>query len=237
MSSTTIIGSGFLANSFKKHENLFKKLNICVYAAGVSNSLCQSKDLFEKDKDRLAGFSKQIDKKNTILYFSTCSIDDSSRNNNEYIKNKLIIENFIKLNFEKYLIIRLPEVVGYTKNENTLIKFFFNKIKNKQTFNLWTKATRSIIDIDDVIKILIDLLSNKKPGNKTINIANPLKYSSIQIVNTLEQLISTKAKYYLINQGDLNWKIDISQISNSIKNCKIDFNNNYLKNVLKKYFI
>jgi len=233
---TTIIGSGFLASSFKKYENLFKELNICIYAAGVSNSLCQDSDLFEKDKNRLANFSKQIDKKNTILYFSTCSIDDPSRNNNEYIKNKLIIENFIKLNFEKYLIIRLPEVIGYTKNENTLIKFLFNKIKNKQTFNLWNKATRSVIDIEDVIKILIDLLSNKKPVNKIINIANPIKYSSIQIVNTLEQLILTKAKYNLINQGDLNWKIDVSQISNSIKNCKIDFNNDYLKKVLEKYY-
>ena len=182
MSSTIIIGSGFLAHSFKKHENLFKKLNICVYAAGVSNSLCQNKDLFEKDKNRLASFSKQIDKKDTILYFSTCSIDDPSRNKNEYITNKLIIENSIKLKFKKYIIIRLPEVVGYTKNDNTLIKFFFNKIKNKQTFNLWAKATRSIIDIDDVTKILIDLLLNKKLDNKIINIANPEKYSSIQIV-------------------------------------------------------
>ena len=60
MSSKTIIGSGFLATSFKKHENLFKKLNISVYAAGVSNSLCQNKDLFKKDKDRLVNFSKQM---------------------------------------------------------------------------------------------------------------------------------------------------------------------------------
>ena len=237
MSSTTIIGSGFLADSFKKYENLFKRLNISVYVAGVSNSLCQSKDLFEKDKDRLAGFSKQMNKKNTILYFSTCSIGDPSRNNDKYIKHKLIIENFIRLNFEKYLIIRLPEVVGNTKNENTLIKFFFNKIKNKQTFSLWTEATRSIIDIDDVIKILIDLLSNKKLSNKIINIANPLKYSAIEIVKTIEKLTSKEAQYDLVNKGDLNWKIDISQISKSIKNCKIDFNNDYLENVLKKYFI
>ena len=83
MSFTTIIGSGFLASNFKKHEGLFKKLNICVYAAGVSNSLCQDSGLFEKDKNRLANFSKQIDKKKTLLYFSTCSIDDPSRNNNE----------------------------------------------------------------------------------------------------------------------------------------------------------
>jgi len=131
----------------------------------------------------------------------------------------------------------LPEVVGNTKNDNTLIKFFSNKIKNKQTFSLWTEATRSIIDIDDVIKILIDLLSNKKLSNKIINIANPLKYSAIEIVKTIEKLTSKEAQYDLVNKGDLNWKIDIYQISKSIKNCKIDFNNDYLKNVLKKYSV
>ena len=35
MSSGIIIGSGFLAKNFKQHENLFKKLNIHVYATGV----------------------------------------------------------------------------------------------------------------------------------------------------------------------------------------------------------
>ena len=100
MSSGIIIDSGFLTKNFKQHENLFKKLNISVYAAGVSNSLCQSKDLFEKDKDRLAGFSKQMNKKNTILYFSTCSIGDPSRNNNEYIKNKTILVTNAKINKE-----------------------------------------------------------------------------------------------------------------------------------------
>ena len=37
-----IIGSGFLAFQFKKYEVLIKKLNICIYVAGVSNSLCKN---------------------------------------------------------------------------------------------------------------------------------------------------------------------------------------------------
>ena len=41
----TIIGSGFLAKNFGKYEELFKKMNICVYAAGVSNSLCKDRKL------------------------------------------------------------------------------------------------------------------------------------------------------------------------------------------------
>ena len=236
-SSDTIIGTGFLSKNFNKYKEFFKELNICVYAAGVSNSLCKDSKLLEKDKKRLYDFSNKINKNKVLLYFSTCTLNDPSRNQNPYIINKLEIENFIKKNFEKYLIIRLPEVVGKTNNNNTLINFLFKKIKEKEIFDLWTKASRSVIGIDDVTKILIDLLSNKKHENKTINIANPKKYSIKYIVNVIEDLTALKARYNLVNKGEENWEIDISQIINSIKNCKIEFNKNYLRNILKTYFI
>ena len=236
-SSEIIIGTGFLAKNFSKYKEFFKELNICVYAAGVSNSLCKDKKLFEKDKKRLYDFSNEINKNKALLYFSTCTLNDPSRNQSLYIKNKLEIENFIKKSFAKYLIIRLPEVVGKSNNRNTLINFFFKRIREKEVFDLWANARRSVIDIDDVTKILIDLLSNKKHGNKTINIANPKKYSIDYIVSIIEDLTVLKAEYNLVNKGETNWEIDISQIVNSIKNCKIEFNKNYLKNVLKKYFM
>ena len=84
---------------------------------------------------------------------------------------------------------------------------------------------------------MIDFLSNIKIDKRIINIANPLKYSALEIVKNIEKLVSKKAQYDLIDKGDLSWKIDISEISKSIKNCKIKFNNDYLENVLKKYFI
>ena len=232
-----IVGSGFLANNFKKHESLFEKLNVCVYAAGVSNSQCVSSDLLEKDKKRLFNFKTRISENQMLIYFSTCSVNDPSRNKTPYIKNKIEIENFIQNNFGKYLIIRLPEIVGKSKNNNTLINFFFDKIRKNITFNLWSTASRNLIGIDDAIKILIDLLPKKNYENKIINIANPKNYRVTDIVDTIERLTLTKAKYNLINRGELNWKIDVSQIFNSIKNCKIEFNDNYLENILKKYFI
>ena len=232
-----IIGSGFIANNFNKHIELFEKLNICAYAAGVSNSLCKSQDLLEKDKKRLFDFKNQILKNATLMYFSTCSIEDPSRNQTPYVKNKLIIENYIKKNFAKYLIVRLPEVVGKSNNSNTLINFFFEKIKNKKTFEVWANASRNIIGIDDVIKILIDLLLNKNVQNSTINIANPKNSLAKNIVDVFEKILMTKAEYNLVNKGHLDWKIDVGPIHEAIKNCKIDFGENYLENILKKYFI
>ena len=124
MSTMVTGGSGFIGKSFIKYEEFFKKLGVCAYAAGVSNSLCEDKELFNKDKSRLADFSKTIGQDQTLLYFSTCSIKDPSRNKNFYVKHKLDIENFIKENCKKYLIVRLPEVIGKNTNTNTLANFF-----------------------------------------------------------------------------------------------------------------
>jgi len=233
----SIIGSGFIAKNFEKYDKFFKKLCIKLYAAGVSNSLCSDKSLFEKDKGRIIDFSKKISKDQTLLYFSTCSVYDPSRNNNLYVKHKLNIENFIKDSFQKFLIVRLPEVVGKNSNVNTLVNFFFNKIKNKDKFDLWSNANRSIIDIEDVVKILIDFLSNVGvEKNQMINIANPKKSSAIHIVYILENLTGTKAKYNLITKGEKNWSIDTESTNDSMKKLNITFGKNYLENVLKKYF-
>tara|TARA_B100002052_G_scaffold278663_1_gene285225 strand:+ start:2980 stop:3705 length:726 start_codon:yes stop_codon:yes gene_type:complete len=234
---STIIGSGFIAKNFIKYGDFFKNHRFQIYAAGVSNSLCKENKLFKKDKKKLIDFCKKIKDGEKLLYFSTCSIEDPSRNKNFYVRHKLEIEDIIKSNFDKYLIVRLPEVVGKNSNINTLINFFFNKIKRKEKFDLWTKAKRSIIDIEDVIKILIHFISNNKlDKNQTINIANPNKNSPIDIVTILESIIRIKADYNLVEKGKENWEIDISDTNNSIKKCGINFENDYLKNALMKYY-
>ena len=233
----SIVGSGFIAKSFIKHEEFFSQSGVCAYAAGVSNSLCEEKELFIKDKNRLTELSKTIGEDRTLLYFSTCSIDDPSRNKNFYVKHKLDIENFIKKNFKKFLIARLPEVVGKNTNTNTLVNFFFDKIKKKEKFDLWSGANRSIIDIEDVVKILIDFLSNnKKITNQIINVANPKMSTAFHVVKILENITQIKAKYNMVSKGEKNWNIDTSAINDSMKRCDLIFEKNYLENLLKKYF-
>ena len=58
-----IIGSGFIARNFGNYVKEVDELNVCLYAAGVSNSQIQSKDLLEKEKKRIINFSKTFDEK------------------------------------------------------------------------------------------------------------------------------------------------------------------------------
>ena len=47
MSSKAIIGNCFIASNFMKYSKLLNKLNVCLYAYGVSDSLCINKKNLE----------------------------------------------------------------------------------------------------------------------------------------------------------------------------------------------
>ena len=100
-----IEGSGFLAKKFEKYSTFLKKKNVIIYAAGVSNSLSTNKLLFKKELNRFENFCKSNKKK--LIYISTTSIYDKSRNNSRYIKNKIKIEKIIKKKVKNYLIMSL----------------------------------------------------------------------------------------------------------------------------------
>tara|TARA_B100000029_G_scaffold509958_1_gene600326 strand:- start:5455 stop:6177 length:723 start_codon:yes stop_codon:yes gene_type:complete len=234
--SETIIGSGFIAKSFNEQRYELEKLNICLYAAGVSNSQTNDENLLTKDKNRIIDFSKKFDKKKKLVYISTCSIEDPSRNKNSYVRNKKYIEGLLREMFDKFLIIRLPEVVGKNDNRTSLINFLNHSIKNKIKFDLWKKAKRNVIDIEDVVSIAMILLKRTTLSNTKINIANSINYKVSEIVKNLEILNATTADYNLIDKGEDNWHIDISEVSEIIKNNKIKFDQNYLHKVLKKYY-
>ena len=58
-----IIGSGFIASSFKKYTNFIKKNNIIIYAAGISNSLEVQKKKLNLETSRFKKFI-QYNRKN-----------------------------------------------------------------------------------------------------------------------------------------------------------------------------
>ena len=147
-----IIGSGFIASSFKKYTNFIKKNNIIIYAAGISNSLEVQKKKLDLETSRLKKFMQYNKKK--LVYISTYSVNDNSRKNKLYVKNKIKIEKIIKNNNSEYIIIRLPEIIGKSKNPNTLTNFFYNNLIKNKPFKVFKNSRRNILDIDDAIKIV-----------------------------------------------------------------------------------
>ena len=186
-----IIGSGFIAKNFKKEKHLIKKYNLAIYASGVSNSQSKEKAFFLREKYMLLSYKKKI-KSKVLVYFSTCSIYDQSRRNSLYVKHKSLMEQLIKNNFNKYIIVRFPELIGFNSNKKNLINFLYQKIINNFKFSLWDNAKRNIIDIDHAIKIFfyyINKIRKYKKINLEINIANPRFYRVQNIVKVIEKLL------------------------------------------------
>lgn len=198
-----IIGSGLIANSLKNidsDENLF-------FASGVSNSLETRSSEFEREFSLLKkSIAENKDKK--LVYFSTLSIHDQSKQNSHYVLHKKEIENYIKNNLESYLILRIGNIVGNGGNPNTLFNFLRNQITADHEFTLHNKARRLLIDIDDISRFLASDCSLL--NNQTINFAYPYYYNLKEIINALENKIEKAAKYNEIDEGDF-YKVDFDE--------------------------
>lgn len=231
----TIVGSGFIAKYFKKYLKILKKYNYVVYAAGVSNSLSGNLNNFKKDVSRINNY--KLDKEKKIVYISSYAVHDPSRKINRYIKNKIIIERVIKKKFDKYIILRFPELIGKSKNKNTLSNFFYDKIKKKTDFNLWVNSKRNLLDVEDAIKLSMYYLIKNKKKKIVFNILNIKFYKPMTIVNTLERILKRDANYKINNKHFKNWNLKNSVNYRIAKKLNIKFDNKYLFKKLKKYYL
>lgn len=117
------------------------------------------------------------------------------------------MENLVKKSFNKFVIVRFPEVVGFGSNKKNLINFFYQKIINNNKFILWTNSRRNVIDINDAVNLCLNFIKKIKNHKKIkleVNIANTMYVSVESIVNIIEKLTLKKAICDKIAFGNLN---------------------------------
>jgi nucleoside-diphosphate-sugar epimerase len=222
-----IIGSGFIAARFKKYHKFLKKKKIIIYAAGISNSLEVNKKNLEREVLKIKNFIHNNKKK--LIYISTYSVNDESRQRKLYVKNKIKIEKIIKQESKEYMIIRLPEIIGKNKNPNTLTNFFYNKIVKDESFNVFKNSRRNLLDVDDAIKNCIKIIRSYRKNKKVVNLLNKKFNTPLQIVNNFEKILKKKGIYKLQNTKIKKWSLK--------NNYYIYSKKDYLIKSLKKYYI
>ena len=222
-----IVGSGFIAARFKKYLKFLKKKNVIIYAAGISNSLDDYKKNLEREVFKIKNFILNNRKK--LIYISTYSVNDDSRRRKLYVKNKIKIEKIIKQESEKYMIIRLPEIIGKNKNPNTLTNFFYNKIVRNESFTVFKNSRRNLLDVDDAIKNCIKIIRSDKKNKSVVNLLNKKFNTPLQIVNNFEKILKKKGIYKFKNTKKKKWSLKNNYYVYSKKD--------YLIKSLKKYYI
>jgi len=225
-----VVGSGMIANKFIKYSNI---ADVVLLASGVSNSFEQEASKFARE---LAMVEQHIleNPDKLIVYFSTSAMYDPLSRYSPYTLHKLNVENYIKTHASRYLIFRVSQIIGKSNN-NTLINFMIHHIKKQVAFEVWHGATRNLIDLDDVYRIIDYIIERKIFINKTINIANRANISVLELVECLERQLGIKGNYTLIDKGLPFDKIDISDIIPILNELSIDFDgNNYLVNAINQ---
>ena len=226
-----VIGNGMVAKRFESYKT---DQQFLIFASGVSNSKSINPEAYERELVLLKKSMEENPDK-TLVYFSTCSIYDPGEEESKYVLHKRHIERLIEERQKQFHIFRVSNLVGRSANRNTILNFYVHHILEGVNFDLWTNATRNLIDIDDVYRIADHILKKGIAPNQVINIANTENYSTQEIIIAIEGLWRTKANYIPIQKGNA-FDIDLSLTTPIIKELGIHFGKNYLTNLLRKYY-
>lgn len=227
-----VVGSGLIASTFAARAHACD--GVCFHAAGVSNSLCCDLREFARDRERLRASIDVVAADVLFVYFSTCSIEDPTVRDNAYARHKRELENLVR-EHDGHLILRLPQLAGRTPNPHTLLNYLHARIVRSERFELWSGASRNILDVEDVAQIALDLIRCENVRNETINIANLRSSTMEEIVIELEHLTRRSAIYDSVDKGT-RYEIDVTRIADSIRRCGVVFDNGYLSRTLAKYY-
>lgn len=225
--NTCIIGNGLIAKSFCGKK--FTKKTI-VFASGVSNSTETRHSEYSRERELLINTIKYNDE-STIIYFSTTSL--GSKTKTAYTQHKSDMEQIVKKLAKSFYIFRLPQVVGFVKNQ-TLISFFINAIINKETLTIQINAKRNLIDVDDISRIACHIVNNRLEVNSTVNISSSMCIPVKSIIDELSSLLKIEAKYTFIDSGN-DQCTDIQSLDRILDKHDPIFKDGYWQSVLKKY--
>lgn len=222
-----IFGNGMMAKQFAKYEH---NNNVLIFASGVSNSREMQDSEFEREFNLL---QKTIanNPKNHFVYFGTSSMYDPMSRNSPYVLHKLDMEQYVIENCESYNIFRISQVIGRANNP-TLVNFIVNNIIYDKEFDVWACATRNLIALDDVYKIIDYILVNKININQVVNVANSHNISVVDFVHIVEDVIGKKSKMKIVPSGFPFDKIDITIIKPFLNKLDIKFDRDYYEKSL-----
>lgn len=227
-----IVGSGMMAKAFS--NGLVRKRSVVVYASGVSRSDCFEHGPFERERALLMASLDQAVVEKPFLYFSTCSTYDPAARDQPYVRHKQAMEELV-LSHPAGLVVRLPQVAGPNAQSFTLLASLVARIRAGQEIEVWEHASRNLVDVEDVVRIVDAWLTLPLPVDNVLNVANPKSVSVIELVRTIESALGLVAKVVFISKG-APYHIDTHPMLNAAALAQVTFGPDYLHRVIRKYF-
>lgn len=223
-----IIGRGLVATAFQPYEaSLGDRI---LFASGVSNSRETRESEFAREEGMLR---EALSLGRPLVYFGSCSIYDPELQRTPYVLHKLRMEDLIRGATGDFAIFRLPQVVGRSDNPNLLTNFLHDRIASGMPFQLWTRARRNLIDVDDIAAIAMAMLEG--PLGISENIACPSSVAVSELVAIFERVLGKKARYTPVDAGGA-YEINTAVSHRRARELGIDFDAGYAEAMIGKYY-
>ena len=224
-----VVGDGMIARAFSGFRD---RNDVVIFASGVSNSNAANPDAYQRETDLLTQFLGQS---GTFVYFSTVSIHYPCLQESLYVRHKLHIEQMIRERCEQFLIFRLPNLVGQTRNPHTLTNFLYSHIASGSPFEVHLNASRYLLDTEHMVRLCKYILA-QMPSRMIYEIVFNNSAPILKIVQDMERVLNKTGNYILVEKG---CHIDIPSIDPQLiarSGLQIPSMELYNQMVLQKYY-
>jgi hypothetical protein len=199
-----IVGNGMFAKSLTKIDSD----EIIFFVSGVSNS--KEIDIFSfiREKNLLLKTIEETNNEKILIYFSSVL---SSNGGNEYYVHKKNMEELICKISKRYIIFKVPQILGDGGNKNNLINYLKTCILDEKEISICKNTKRSIIDIDDLVFIVNNIIKKYKQ-NQIYFISHIEKLFVFEIVHIIGKILNKIPKIEIVNCEYSNWDSENSDI-------------------------
>jgi nucleoside-diphosphate-sugar epimerase len=204
-----LYGNGLIASALSE----FNLDGFHFYASGVSDS--SETRASEFNRERLLLSKALVETAgDSLVYFSTCSIWDSSKSQTPYVQHKLAMEDLVSKSHSGR-VVRLPSVVGIAGNSSNLINSLYNQIADGHAVTVEKGARRFLLDSADMARVLDFHLRSGSPAEKMFVIAPRYSITVAEIVEIIKDRLDTSSEVREV-QGNSHLRIPQDMIGASI---------------------
>ena len=226
-----VVGNGMIGEACRKFHA--EDFNAVFFASGVADSSCTEPGQFMRERLLLEHHLKEF-RNLPLVYFSSASIYDQSLNQNSaYVAHKLQMERLVSTR-PPYAICRVTQVVGNSRSKKTIVSSFYEAIVNRQRIRIQRSARRNFIDVDDMVRLVLEALRSGECLNRIIDVGS-LRYDSpMRLLEILGACVGLEPVFEVVDGGG-SYEVNPSIAARFSGALGIQFDEDYLPTVISKY--
>jgi hypothetical protein len=218
-----IVGGGIIARSM---SDLI--VDATIFASGVSNSSCTDPLEFLREKQLLLS----QDRGRKLVYFSTCSLSDGSVKN-AYLLHKLEMEKLVSENFEEWLVLRIPTVVGSGGNTNNFFNYISKRLRKNELVYAQSLTYRHLLDAEDIKKLVSTMI--EKTNKEIVDVCLDNSATALWLISMMKSELGSDSEIVILTDTT-NQIVDNTRLKSIIGDIFDQINtSDYNNSLIKKY--